>query len=225
MVHLTCPSSLGVPYVGVCSQGLDQMLSSPHVQFASARWKQTPACPFGLCCGICIYRINSRQPLQLATPWSLCSIWLPPACLPLSKREGVWCKWSRQGAAGRGVCVTTFVWRLRAARSPPHQLSLHDDTGPDTGYLCEHNSHNQLFSAASSLPHYHALDVVCNTRCLILQVCHFWPSKKDWFKLTITLGKLPFFCWCFLSVVVDVQQRSGMYTELFFRKRKWERYQ
>lgn len=47
---------------GVRSEGLNKMLSSLPVQFASARYKQTPACPFGLSCGISVYQIDSRQP-------------------------------------------------------------------------------------------------------------------------------------------------------------------
>ena len=41
---------------------------------------------------------------------------LASSCLlPLSKWKGIWCEWSRWGAAGRGVCITTFTRRLRAA--------------------------------------------------------------------------------------------------------------
>lgn len=60
--------------------------------------------------------------------------------------------------------------KAQSCLSPPDQLSLHHDPGPDIEHLCEYDSHNQLRAAESGLPHYCALAIVCNTRRLILQV-------------------------------------------------------
>ena len=131
MVHLTCPSSFRVPHAGVCSEGLDQMLSSPRVQFASARWKQTPACVTQL------WYFYSPHRLQAAIIISnLMKLMqhLASSCLFASEQtEGHLVRMKQTGSSWERCLHYHLHMKAQSCFSPPHQLSLHDDTGPDIG--------------------------------------------------------------------------------------------
>lgn len=149
---------------------------------------------------------------------------LASSCL-FEQMEGHLVRVEQTGSSWGGVCIPTFIQRFKAAflhpTSPVPMMTLDQTQGSPVNTtittrssLQYPDSYTTMLWTVSAMPDIRFYNFVISD-----------PEKKDWFELTLTLGKFPLLCWCFLSATVDGQQRSVVCTLLSFRPRRCERYQ